>query len=1302
MKKLAVCFLLALASVSAAQPGSPAPVASIATHPIPSSYTDLGLAPSGLPAGRVLLYLARTPAQQAQLDLLVQEQADPASPEYHRYLTPAQFGRRFGPPDTALQAVTSWLAVSGFSGMRVLDSRIAIEFTATAPQLQAAFHTQIHAFAAQAGPANAIYGNSSPASIPADLAPYIKSVSLSNIGPRPQNHPLGTFALRPPAEGGTTVQAAPLQRPGVDPLYNITGYRPCAPAGLCYALVPGDVATIYNTRPVLAAGIDGAGITIGIAGVSNIDLPTVQRFRTLFLPRYSAGNLPNVILDGPDPGQENYGTDEAYIDVETAGSVAPNATINLYAAANSPYANGLTLALARAVGDNAISILSVSYGECEAYLGSSNSVYRDFYEEAAAQGITVVASSGDSGAAGCDPPPGTSVFGSYQGSYGLAVNGLASTPYNIAVGGTDFLYPASPTSATFNKYWNPGSSNAPANNVDWSSALSYIPEKPWADSDPILNQVINQAYAGGGGGRSSCAQNNGGYPATCQGGYPKPPWQQGFGNDQVRDLPDLSFFSGIGSNYSFYAFCTSHDYFSFTDCAVPNAGPNSTAAPIVISGYGGTSVATPLMAGILALVAQKTQTPRLGLATPVLYPLSQQFPAAFHDITSGTIAMACVAGSTDCGTNGFLTGYAAGPGFDLATGLGSVDANQLVTHWSSITPATLATSTTLALTPSSGPHETVVTFNVNVTGTSRNPQSGPIVIYSGATPVLLSVHDCAAFPCSFPYKGLPGGTYPVTVRFAGDGNFASSTSAPVTVSITPEPSEVLLLNAFHNNQQFPPNGLNGVTNVQLGQALGFLIAPAPLNTPAGTSYTAIDWSPPTGTLTITDRGVPVGAPIKIGGTGSFSFIATSFGLGPHSLTVQYSGDASYGPSDSASPLATPINFTVIKSTPSALDIYGLPYYGGAAVGDPIPLSLYLYGIAFRNNPNFPVPTGALSVTLNGTVLPPVSLASRNSNQSQGNITIPGNLIMLGNNTIQVDYPGDANYTAISTNQTFQGIFFGTYASLGSIPNTTSAGLPITFYLEISRDYQAIPSTIPSNVTITLLDGKTPFATVPLAPDIARQSADATYPYAGLSVGTHTITLQYAGDAGDLPSSATATIVITPGVPGVTLSATPVTFAAGLSAPSATSTLTVTPINGFTGLLALSCSGIAFPGGSCSIPSTVSLAGTSPATVSVTIATTGKTAQLLAPTPFHPPWLPSAVACLLLGFTLTRTRRHSTWRAFSTLLLAAILLANVIACGSGNFQNSPPGSTVNPGSYSVTIVAASGAVRSTTNIPITVQ
>ena len=337
--------------------------------------------------------------------------------------------------------------------------------------------------------------------------------------------------------------------------------------------------------------------------------------------------------------------------------------------------------------------------QCELGLGTSgNDFYSALWEQAAAQGISVFVASGDNGAAGCDNPASPA-------QDGLNVSGLASTPFNVAVGGTDFNQYGKWTS-----YWN--SSDDPTTQA---SAIGYIPETAWNDScaNPLFVTLGFGATAeaacnsvqlvsaldsiGGSGGKSALWQ--------------KPSWQSGTGvlNDSVRDLPDISLFASNGFLGSFYVICQQD---VVGPCSLPNAS---------FAGYGGTSVASPAFAGIMALVNQKMQLSQ-GNPNFVLYKLASQQPNAFHDVASGsTNAMPCFNGSISCAVNnptdayGVLSGYGTGTGYDLATGLGSVDANNLVTNWSQVTFTATATNLTLnSGNPVNITHGQPVSVNIGV------------------------------------------------------------------------------------------------------------------------------------------------------------------------------------------------------------------------------------------------------------------------------------------------------------------------------------------------------------------------------------------------------------------------------------------------------------------------------------------------------------------------------------------------------------------------------------------------------------
>ena len=343
--------------------------------------------------------------------------------------------------------------------------------------------------------------------------------------------------------------------------------------------------------------------------------------------------------------------------------IAPGANLTLYTSQDTTFQAGLNLAIQRALDDNAINILNVSFGACEAYLGQSGNLeIFNFWQQAAAQGISVTVSTGDSGAAGCDNPNIETTA-----TQGLEVSGFASTPYNIAVGGTDF----NQNSTNESKYWST------TNSTIGGSALGPIPEIPWNDSTSTIGALSGNMpttiqggtnISGAGGGFSACLnadldQNSNvtACPDSAQapGFYAKPSWQSSFGTQNARQIPDVSLFAADGLHDSAWVICASGlgGNPTGTDCT-PDAQGSFNFQVV-----GGTSASSPAFAGALALVIQQLggANVRLGQADYTLYPLSKQFPAAFHDVTTGNISVVCARKlAPDCGTNGFLTGFDAG------------------------------------------------------------------------------------------------------------------------------------------------------------------------------------------------------------------------------------------------------------------------------------------------------------------------------------------------------------------------------------------------------------------------------------------------------------------------------------------------------------------------------------------------------------------------------------------------------------------------------------------------------------------
>ena len=671
MQAIGGCAFAVLSSLSAAaqatpritQPVEPERLVTLPghTHPLARPEYDRGAAPENLPMQRMLLVVQRAPEQETALRQLLDDQQVKSSLNYHKWLTPEQFGQRFGPADADIRAVTGWLSSQGFQVVRVAAGRTVIEFSGTAGLVRQALHTEIHKFVVNR---EEHWANVSNPQIPAALAPVVAGIaSLHNFPRKPLYHRVGTF-VRSKATGE------------VRPLFTFT------PPGQStfYALGPTDFATIYN----VPSNVDGTGQTIAVVGQSNIHISDVVQFRQLFgLP----SNNPNIILNGPDPGVVSSDEGEAVLDTEWSGAVAKKATIDLVVSESTASSAGVDLSAEYIVDNNIAPILSNSYGTCESSLGSGgNAFFNSLWQQAAAQGITVIVAAGDLGSATCD-----GMSGETAASDGLAVSGLASTPFNVAVGGTDFDDANNPST-----YWN--ATNSP---MTQASAISYIPETTWNNSCAAGGSLTGCVTVASDG--SDLAAGGGGPSAV----YAKPAWQTGTGvpNDGARDLPDVSLFAGNGKNGNLYVVCQ----------ADANTGGNTSSCDLNspyldFQGVGGTSVSAQAFAGIMALVDQKTGG-RQGNANNALYELAAlngasctSDPAAignssciYYDTVTGNNSVACVGGSPNCSNtstafnqfgilvnpaNTSLPAWITTAGYDLATGLGSVNVANLVNNFS--------------------------------------------------------------------------------------------------------------------------------------------------------------------------------------------------------------------------------------------------------------------------------------------------------------------------------------------------------------------------------------------------------------------------------------------------------------------------------------------------------------------------------------------------------------------------------------------------------------------------------------------
>ncbi|HWY42092.1 MAG TPA: protease pro-enzyme activation domain-containing protein [Candidatus Sulfotelmatobacter sp.] len=852
-------------------------------HPWARAEFDQGTIADAQPVNRIYLLLNRGAEQQIALDKIMQEQVDASSPNFHKWLTPEQYGAQFGPSDEDVQAVKNWLGAQGFTGVKISAGKTIVEFNGTVGSVRKAFQTDLHKYMVRG---EEHFANVSDPKIPAALAPVVMGVvSLHNF--RKQSHIKRFGKFRRDLTTGE-----------IRPLFTFTDVN-----GTFFGMGPADFAKIYN----IPSGADGTGQSIAIVGRSNINIQDVIDFRNMF--GLTPANNVTVILNGADPGLVSGDEGEADLDVEWSGAVAPKATIMLVVSESeqTDAVDGVDASAKYIVDNNIAPVMSESFGSCEAANGTAgNAFLNSLWQQAAAEGITVSVSSGDNGSAGCDDPNSVT-----SASKGIAVSGTASTPFNVAVGGTDF----DNSTGTF---WS--TTNTTTTTPVPASALGYIPEIPWNDSCAATGLTgCNSATAStnldivaGSGGPSSI------YTKT------QAPFQTGFGDATARDIPDVSLFAADGLNKSFYIICESdQDIPGDTGC---NLSKFVTTSPFHdFQTVGGTSASAPAFAGIMALVNQTTGQ-RQGNANFVLYSLAQSEtfsscnsssftapgtqPAAcvFMDITKSNNAVACVGGTPGCskttsGGNGVLASsgvaaFAAGTGYDKATGLGSINVAALLNKWAA--PGTTATSTTLSPASITTTVGTPQTLSGTVTAGSGTP-TGIVVIENSSTGAQIDSIALTGTSYSIPTTFLPGGIYSIKAHYGGDGKFGPSDSPLVAVNSTKQGSKVIVsfvnaAGALVTSVQTVAYGSPYILRVDVANNAG---------TPCETISTgAVNFICPTGTVTLLDNAAALNDfpnaqtpnATNVAHLNNRGFIEDQpiqLNTGTHTITATYPGDASY-------------------------------------------------------------------------------------------------------------------------------------------------------------------------------------------------------------------------------------------------------------------------------------------------------------------------------------------------------------------------------------------------------------------------
>jgi hypothetical protein len=1011
-------------------------------------------------------------------------------------------------------------------------------------------------------------------------------------------------------------------------------------------LTPADFATIYNVQPLYDAGIDGTGQSIAIVGRSNIDVQNVRDFRNLLgLP----ANDPQVIVNGDDPGQISDMT-EAMLDVTWSGAVAPRATI-LFVVSQSNFADGVDVSAAYIVDHNLAPVMSTSYGSCESSLGKvENAFFKALWQQAAAEGITSFVSAGDNGGAGCDAPGG----GQYA-SGGLAVNGISSTPYNVSVGGTQFDDTSNPSA-----YWSATSDLATGR-----SALGYIPEKVWNETSNDPNAI---SLWSGSSGVSSV--------------YEKPDWQSapGVPNDGKRDVPDISLTAALHDGYIVCLFgsCGYGDYFYV---------------------FGGTSASSPAAAGIMALVNQSLAGQRQGMANYVFYRLAST-PGVYHDVTTGDNKVPDTLGQ-------FTVGYSAGPGYDLATGLGSFDANALVKHWATAASA-VSSATNLSLEhgqATTATHGTPLTFVAKVSCGGASGCVAPTgevsllatsasnnVVGVGAGPLKSGT---SASTARIDTAAVPGGMYQVAARYSGDSTYYSSSSNSVQVTVTPEPSQSYVGSVGGGSYT------TGPVNVGYGSPLqvGIVVAGnSGAGYPTGNVTLLADgkavmtgaFDPGTGNLnpsplllnfgehsTLLAPGITA---ISQSSTISYLPSSTSLGAGPHTLQANYPGDASFNSS-----VSNAYNYTVTKADTQIADFY--------TIGTPVAnVPVHLAGqIVFQNNWYAPY-SGTVTVTdtTSGT---PVVLGSAPITMDYGGYyEVPVTFKSATTHFLTVNFSGDAN----------------TNPSLGKyvVPINPNAPPNISLAADISSAVVGTPVTLTAVVTsdvrtytatgkVTFIDGLTPIGTAALDP-----TGTANLVVKTLIAGAHSITASYAGDA-------VLNVAVSPAITEMIADFTLQAPASGLSVPSgrtASTTISAIPLGGSTQTIQFSCSSRSLEL-SCSFnPTSATLDGLNPAQVSITV-----TAQKLKSSAVLKGRVLGAASTLAFAGLLLPFGRRQRLRPLLGMVAIFVIVLYAAGCGSvGTTSNSANssnkgtgGESATPGVYVVNISATSGTGSTAKVVPLVV-
>lgn len=1122
-------------------------------HIDPSS--DLGPANPAARLERMILLLQPSAAQTKALDAKLADQQDRSSSGYHQWMRPEEFADQYANSSDDVATVVAWLQAQGFATAPVPASRGWIEFSGNVSQFEQAFDAGVRAISTAGGPRFAVVET---VSVPAALRPLIRGlVSLDGVVARPALTPVIANAAPGAVVSETTTRE---QDDGLSPKL---------------------AAQMLHLD---AASTAGTGQTIAIPGRSNISLADVAAFRSAF--GLSEG-VPEVAANGADPGRTS---DAALATLETswAGVAAPGAHLLVAPAASTGATDGLDLSLAGLIDGNRATSIVVGFTSCEAALSDTHGAfYAALYRQASAQGITVIAAAGDSGASACQVAGGTGPV-----TTGIAVNALASTPWNTAISSAALKSSASLESATELSAWSPVNS-----------------------SDP--------AYASGGG------------PSSL---YAVPAWQplpahavSSSAGVPFRLLPDLVLPTAVDSALNRgLAFCLSGEQSQAT-------GTNS--CQLVRSG--GSAASAALFAGVAAVLAEKYGSQ--GNVAPRLYALANR-GGVFQDIQQGTAQLACATGTRDCGASGTI-GFAAVSGYDMATGLGSVDAQNLAAAWA--TPdatGTGAVSVVLSVTPTV-PNVTYnptaqVTLTANIVSlTGGATPTGTVLFTDTSTGANLNASGSALDAngvASYTFTtGLANGGNNIKAVYSGDSVYASVTSQPLVV--TAEPSTTSLTTVPSTTT--PTAGLPFTATVNL--AVG--------TPPEGTVA-------PTGKVTLNVDGLPTATAslATVNGVTTATFPSVTItSAGSHTLQAVYAGDANYDAST-----APPVTVTIGKgATVTALT--ALP--ATLTAGTTETFTATIAPASAASGTTYTI-TGTVSfydgITLLGTAVVNANTATL------GNIALAPSVL----HTITAVYSGDTSWSASTSNAiTLQSVLLPDTVTLSVNVNTTGPGQVVTLLATVTPI--GIPATnVEQNPSgnVIFYDGTTILGTVALSASL-NYSSTATLITGALPGGQNILTAVYVGD---LYYAAGTSNQVTIDVQDFTITPSPTNPGTNLNiikGSSGSASYIVTGLGGFNNEIQVVCAVPTQDDMTCTAsPQQVTPTGTVTFTVQ-TFAAGGVTTSSRERTPLWP-GAAGGVAFAALGLLLLpigrRARLFTAGERARKALMLVLLLIGFGAVGIG--------------------------------------